>query len=373
MVNIFSTLAAAAGGETTIFSAQTNMTTTRLNNQMSRNFEQRVNDEVSRIESSFASELNSTVIDEDKYTRYRTDIGEALDTIKNTSTRLDGVLNRLDSMIRNINQAQQTSEDPDEFFRPAGYAAAHDSYFRQLDDLIQNTRVNDNLLSSNTSSTRYPINLNGTTSQVYGNDLTTKYYIEEADGTKWYPDQSSQIFRDYSDYPFTEGDESVSMIYGQGLTVDSISGTDVDFTIGANGASPQSYSGTLHREGLEVLNSWLYDGMETQDGRDRALEDLYAAKEAVKVELARYDLVTTTLNYYDEIAADQIHGIREERITIQSEAAEAISLKQQEMMLQYQSVQSALAQSLVVQNEYKSLFPGISNDPLTMRLMNVQV
>ena len=372
MVNIFSTLAANAGGQTTIFNTNKDISTVQLNKQMQVNFNQRLETEVKRIEDSFSQELNGVDLEEDSLTRYRSDLADAVDTMQNTATRLDGILNRIDQLIINVNKAQESVNDDEVHFKAGGYAATHDSFFRQLDDLIRNTRTSDNLLASDSSSVRYPVNLRGQTTQVYGNDLTTLYHIEDTNGDKWYPDQSTQILKTYTEYPHTEGDKAVTMIYEQGLTVDSFSDPSVAFTIGADGSSPESYSGTLNREGLQILNSWLYDSLSTQTGRDRALEDLYAAKETVKVELSRYELVSTTLNYYDKLAADKLHGFREERISIQAEAAEEISKKQYEMMYQYQAVQSSLAQSLVIKNSYKALFPGIANDPLTMRLMNVQ-
>ena len=373
MVDIFGPLSAAAGGQANIFNVQKDVSTNQLNKQLQNNFQQRVQTEVENINSSYASNLNSKDLEEEKLTRYQKGLSESLDTIQNTKTRLEGVMSRLDRMIINVNKAQQAVDDPDVAFQAGGYSASHDSYFRAIDDLIRNTRTVDNLLASDTSSTRYPINLNGTTSQIYGNDLKTTYHIEDSDGNKWYPDQKTQLLKVYTDYPHTEGDGTSSMIYDQGIKLDSFTDPTVNFTTGANGVSPHNISGTLTREGLGVLNSWLYDNLSTSEGRERAINDLNAAKEAVQVELSRYALVETTLDYYDKVSSNRLHGVREERISIQAEAAEAISKKQSEMMYQYQSVQSSLAQALVVRNSYKDLFPNLANDPLTMRLMNVQV
>ncbi|NVJ90011.1 MAG: hypothetical protein HWE34_00040 [Methylocystaceae bacterium] len=373
MVDIFGPLSAAAGGQLSIFNVQKDVSTNQLNKQLQNNFQTRVQTEVDRINDSYASNLNSKDLEEESISRYLNDLSEGLDTIQNTSKRLTGMLDRLDRMIININKAQQSSDDPDAAFKPGGYAAAHDSYFRGLDDLIKNTRTSDNLLASDSASIRYPISYNGTSAQVYGNDLRTNYHIEDSNGNKWYPDQKTQLLKVYTDYPHTEGEGKSSMIYDQGLQLDSFSDPTVNFTTGANGVSPQSFTGTLKREGLSVLNAWLYDNLSTSAGRERALSDLNAAKESVKVEISRYSLVETTLDYYDKIASNRLHGVREERISIQAEAAEAISKKQSEMMYQYQSVQSSLAQALVVRNSYKNLFPNLANDPLTMRLMNVQV
>lgn len=373
MVNIFSSLANSSLGEATIFNTVKDISSNRLNKQLQNNFNSRLQKEVQRVQDSFLTEVTSINIEEEEITRYKNDVAEAYDTVQNTTSRLEGILNRLDQMIININKAEEAIDDPDVYFQAAGYAATHDSYFRQFDDLIQNTRVADNLLTSSTNSARYPINLKGTTAQIYGNDLTTNYYIEDTDGNKWYPQQDTQNLKVYEDYPHTEGSDAVSMVYDNGITLDSFSDPSVQFTIGADSASPETITGTLNREGLEVLNSWLYDGFNSQDGRDRALEDIYAAKEAVKVELARFDMVTTTLNYYDELAKDQLYGIREERVQIQTQAAIAVQDKQNELLQQYQSAQGAIAQSLVVKNTLRGLIPGLQNNALTSALLNVQV
>jgi hypothetical protein len=373
MVNIFSTLANPSVGSPTIFNTVKDLSSNRLNKQLQNNFNARLQKEVQRVQDSFLTEETSIKIEEEQLTRYKNDVAEAYDTIQNTTSRLKGVLNRLDQMIINVNKAQESVDDTDVTFQAGGYAATHDSLFRQLDDLIQNTRVADNLLTSEANSVRYPINLRGTTSQIYGNDIKTNYYIEDSDGNKWYPQQDSQILKVYEDYPHTEGDQAVSMIYENGITLDSFSDPSVAFTIGADSSDPQAVTGTLEREGLELLNAWLYDSLETEEGRDRALEDIYNAKEAIKVELARFEMVTTTLNYYDELAKDQLYGIREEKIQIQTEAAQAVQDKQYELLQQYQAAQGAIAQSLVVKNTLRGLIPGLVNDSFTSTLLNVQV
>ena len=361
MVNgIFGALMAGTSGQLTVFNTNRDVSTQKLTNQLSADFQKRVNDQVTNLKESYTSETNSLKREEDRILGYRKDLDASRDVISNTRKRLEGILSRLDNMIININKANESENDPEVNFLPAGYAAAHDSNLRQIDDLIKTTRTPENLLVSESQSVRYPVSLSGITSLFYGTDLTTGYHIEDTNGDYWHPNIDTQVIKTYESYPFTEGDVSVSTIYNQGLTLDSISGDNVDFTVGANSASPQSYSGTITRTGLEVLQSWLYDGFSNSTSRDRALEDMNAAKEVINVELSRYSMIETTLDYYDGLSTNNLRSARRAKIEVEAEAAHAIAQKQSEMVQQFQSVQSVLAQQLVLRSQYQSLIPTSS-------------
>jgi hypothetical protein len=361
MVNgIFGALMSGTSGQLSVFNTNRDVSTQQLTNQLTADFQQRVNDKVTSIQQSYTSETNSIQREEDRILSYRKDLDASRDVITNTRTRLEGILSRLDNMIINVNKANESENDPDIQFLPASYAAAHDSSLRQIDDLIKTTRTQENLLVSESQSVRYPVSLSGITSLFYGTDLTTGYHIEDMNGDFWYPNLDNQVIKTYESYPFTEGDVSVSTVYNQGLTLDNLSGNNVDFTVGADTASPQSYSGTLGRSGLEVLQSWLYEGFSDSANRERALEDINAAKEVINVELSRYNMIETTLNYYDELSTNNLRSARRDKIEVEAEAAHAIAEKQSEMVQQFQSVQSVLAQQLVLRTQYQSLIPTSS-------------
>lgn len=66
-------------------------------------------------------------------------------------------------------------------------------------------------------------------------------------------------------------------------TVDSLSGDQITVKDNLNN---QTYTGTLKRGGLGVLNAWGYDGLATADGKARATADIQAAmKKLDKLEL----------------------------------------------------------------------------------------
>ncbi|WP_135076022.1 hypothetical protein [Terasakiella sp. SH-1] len=372
MVNIFDTISSfSAAGSASIFNVQHDAATTRLNKQMSNDFNKRIEEEVTRINDSYSIERNSVLREGDLLKKYREELTDSLDVISNTKTRLEGVLSSLDNMIINVNKATESENDPDVNFMAHGYAAAHDSYYRRIEDLINNTRTT-NLLVSDTTSVRYPLNENGVSALIYGSDIKTNYYLTDQNDETWYPEQSGQLLRVYESYPFEEGTEVASMKYDQGLQLDSYTAPDtVAFTTAANTASPQNYTATITREGIGITNAWLYGGLADSSNRERALEDINAAKEAINVELSKYDMHEATLNFYYERAKNDINGNRKERISIEAEAARAVAEKQSKMFQQFQAVQSSLAQALVVKNEYQNLIP--TGNSLAQSLFNLNV
>ena len=60
-------------------------------------------------------------------------------------------------------------------------------------------------------------------------------------------------------------------------------------TVFAGTTAAKTFTGTVTRDGLGVLDSFLYDGFKTAAGRGRALKDLRAAKATIDAELARFE------------------------------------------------------------------------------------
>jgi hypothetical protein len=62
----------------------------------------------------------------------------------------------------------------------------------------------------------------------------------------------------------------------------------IGFTTSPSTAGAQSFTGTLSKTGLGVGNAFIYDNLESQAGRDRAIADLESAKISVDQQLIRF-------------------------------------------------------------------------------------
>ncbi len=60
-------------------------------------------------------------------------------------------------------------------------------------------------------------------------------------------------------------------------------------TVFAGTPAAKTFTGTVTRDGLGVLDSFLYDGFTTAAGRSRAFDDLRAAKATIDAALVRFE------------------------------------------------------------------------------------
>jgi hypothetical protein len=72
-------------------------------------------------------------------------------------------------------------------------------------------------------------------------------------------------------------------------SIDKFDPNKVTITVFAGTTAAKTFTGTVTRDGLGVLDSFLYDGFKTAAGRGRALKDLRAAKATIDAELARFE------------------------------------------------------------------------------------
>ena len=72
-------------------------------------------------------------------------------------------------------------------------------------------------------------------------------------------------------------------------SIDKFDPDKVTITVFPGTTAAKTFTGTVTREGLGVLDSFLYDGLATAAGRSRAFEDLRAAKATIDAELARFE------------------------------------------------------------------------------------
>jgi hypothetical protein len=128
-----------------------------------------------------------------------------------------------------------------------------------------------------------PYNSDGDVIQIDGTYLGTDWYITDSSGDFWNSDTGFAASEDavgtltgYDDYPDTANGES-SSVDAAGLFVSFNSSTDaVSFQVGAT-----TYTGTVTRGGLGLLDAFLYDNFETDvdpNSIDRARTDLQDAE-----------------------------------------------------------------------------------------------
>lgn len=198
----------------------------------------------------------------------------------------------------------------------------------------------DNLLSGPEQRLAYVVDEAGTEIVFKGNNMGSSYTIAASDGKVWAPSETGSSLVAYTSYPNTTAGAS-SGFYG-GTRLNSLSGSTIDFTVGLSGSTPQNLTGTLSTKGLGVMDSWVYDDLSTQAGRDRAVKALTDAQSAVKVEGYRYDTEITTAEYYHNRSEMQANVLTNQQMALTEEQA----LKAADLQDKFDQSQAALAMAM---------------------------
>ena len=350
------------GGSPNIFNTVTNVSKNQLLGQIQNN----ANQELQKLQESSQAKLTAKLgyqqLETDKWKSFNKKIENSLDVIENTIKRLEGIDKRLQTMLVEVNKAKIADEDPDVDFAYETYARAFDAQYRSLEDLAESTRVTPNLLNTDSLDLEYPTSVNGAYSKIIGTTVTPGYKITDSSNLIWAPDTSSNLLRQYDDYP-SSATNKVGNFYDGNLVLDSLDASDnISFTIASNTISPESFSGTMVREGIGILHSWAYDNLDTAAGRTQASDDLYGAKEIIEWEINRYSMAKTTLNYYKDTTEATLTGLEEKALNIQKESAYELARQKDELQQKFQITQNSLARGFALRNQYASLLPLPTNN-----------
>jgi hypothetical protein len=152
------------------------------------------------------------------------------------------------------------------------------------DNLVGSVRRGDTYAAN---SLTYETDPEGGQETIQGKYLGTDFDVTLPDNTFFRPSGAQAIQR-YQAYPQGKVGYSQS-VTDSTVTLTSYDTTtkDVAFTVGVNTAAPTSYTGTVQKRGIGILQSWMYD-FSTAAGRQRALDDLSAATNKVTIQQTNF-------------------------------------------------------------------------------------
>ncbi|MCB2102572.1 MAG: hypothetical protein KDE22_16970 [Rhodobacterales bacterium] len=321
------------------------------------------------ITNEYTQKIDSVNLEADRWTALEDDIAQVSSRLDGTVGRLEAIRKKLDTLIQTVNKAAQSTEETPNY---AGYATTFDSFLRSLDSSADGGYDRPNLLGRSEPTLEYYTTIHGATARVSGAYVGTGYQLDQTDGNGlWLPDLSARSLTKYLEYP---GDPTTtSASFASGLQLDSINGDEVTFTVGADTASPETITANLTRKGLGVLNAWYYDGLATEDGRALALSELNDAKQALDLEISRYELAQTVASFYQDRATTTLEGFRKETNDLLLEQAAAIGKAQEELNRSFQAATSNVALALSSRNNYNTLFTPFLSDRITAIFTNLTV
>lgn len=247
------------------------------------------------IASDNQQEVNAINQEADGFRTLKKNLADVTDFLGRAVVRGDAI----DSLLNNLATTVWNAQYGDSLSFP-GHASTFDALLKRINDEAESTRDSPNLLGSTPqSSFSYAYQTNGATNTVARSFAGYNYTIKEAGDYIWRRDRDLSQFKRFVDSTGAYTGTYVSLSSGaiQLDSFDSATGA-VTFTTGVDTSAAAQYSGTVTRSGLGVLDSWLYEGMSTAAGRDRAATDLHAAEVTLGSILSTFRSALDTARFY---------------------------------------------------------------------------
>ncbi|MBC8338802.1 MAG: hypothetical protein H8E39_08945 [Alphaproteobacteria bacterium] len=220
---------------------------------------------------------------------------------RETSLELTKIISFLSNVVDRIKTLRRLSDGltaevaKADRFGSGDNAAQFDITLAQLDSVAKQASDAPNLLNSSPDDDfAFLTTEDGRVVTLSGAALGTGYTITEENGNFIFSDHEAAVLRqvDPLKEPFSAPLSANYVLYSKNVRLDEIDTFDPDkvtITIYPDTNAAQTYTGTVSREGLGILDSYLYDGFATAAGRSRAFEDLRAARNTIDAELARFE------------------------------------------------------------------------------------
>ena len=298
--------------------------------------------------------------------------------LSNVVDRIKTIRRLADSLTAEVSKADR--------FGSGDNAVQFDITLAQLSGVAEQTSDDPNLLNSSSNTdfafltikdgrvvtlsgaelgTGFTITETGT---AFGTDFT----ITEKNRTFIFSDHEARVLRqvDPLKEPFTAPLPANFVAISRDVRLDSIDKFDPDkvtVTIFPGTTAAKTFTGTVTRDGLGVLDSFLYDAA----GRSRAFEDLRAAKTTIDRQLARFEGALKS--------ARLISGQRDLNLASffslfdSSTAASVIELQATDSVRAFQNNFNAKLVNGVetARNELVKVLGGVDLDPETNRIIDL--
>lgn len=328
-----------------------------LRTQLQNNIQARATAATKMIADQTDAKVSMMGLERSKWESVRSSIGEAKPQFESAVSALQSAKSMISGLRGMINRANITT-DPNMY---KGYASTFQSYVKSVVSSLTSAQGRTALLAegdAKNNSVSYKISTTGAEQIEFGRDLAPKYSL--VSGTDvWKVNRSQNILQLY------RGDKEQNMAANltNGVRLDAINPDgSVNFTIGPDTATPTSYTNaTMTSSGLPLKDVWYYEGLATQDGRNRALKDLEQFAATLDTQIARFQGMADVADFYDIRAKAAMDELDAKGMSIQEDAQKQAKEMQQTLQQQANVLLQALDSSAVTQLSYANLLKSASS------------
>ncbi|MBT3237337.1 MAG: hypothetical protein HOK06_07830 [Rhodospirillaceae bacterium] len=321
------------------------------------------------IADGYQQKVNSVNLDANKFRALSDDLDDVVAFLTSTANRAEQISKKLDELRSIVWKAQYWGNSGDGVSHKA-YSLAFDAIIRTINSTANTAIETPNLLGSTEHSAyTYYSTVAGQLETVSRSDLSTDYEIVDAGGNTW--KRVGEFSKLLTQYDSTTAATGLYAHLSTGLQLDSLSGSNVGFTISPDTTDTQSFTGTITFSGLKVGDSWYYDGLASSTGRDQAKEDLDYAIAWAEGNAARLKGELATATFYRDKADTAISGYR--NLIDDYTISQALELQEAESTYSALNDISVLsvANNQAVRDQYTKLLSASSISPVFQSLIDL--
>ena len=246
----------------------------------------------------------------------RTKVDSAVSKITTMEKTVTSMINKLSSAMMSSTTDWKAVSQQLDTLRTTLNSSGNTS---NASDLVGSVRRADTYTGN---SLTYMSGPNKQQTTIQGTYLGTDYDIRLTDST-FFRSTGAQSMQRYTAYPQGKVGHSESVASGAISLAQPYDANNLTFTTGANvNVSGQTTytGGVLQKHGLGILHSWLYDGLTTPEGRQRAMDDLKTAQDKMNIQYVSLTTQQTFMDLQAKTAKDATETAKAKIQDVQSRA-----------------------------------------------------
>ncbi len=214
----------------------------------------------------------------------------------------------------------------------------------------------------------FTTDLAGNETSMTGTYVGADFYIESDDDTIWVPESGTSTITQYTVYN-TENEPDSTKAEGFASTRNGLKLLDYNAETGEVTVvvdpenDPQTVHGTLKTGGLDLMQSWFYKGLDTEDGRAAALAAIEHAETMITAAESKMVGMSATVKAADLKADDAMSELKDDRseaMRDQLTETYAAQIKQQQEL---QILQNTFSNMATQQAYIEQIFASVNKGP----------
>ena len=267
--------------------------------------------------------------DRRKWSFVEDDIGEAVRDIDAALFAFDS----LDMLLPQMKEIVAKAEKEEDEAKRNAYAQTFQAYIRSAESTVRNAAGRTPLFRKDGGELRYRASPKGAEQVEFGRDFSAGYTLEKGN-VSWVSNRRTNTMDEFIDGESTR--RNIFIRSSMRLDAQNEDGT-INFSTAVTTAAIESHTEfEIKRGAFKVLDAWVYENFQTEDGQKRAQDDIEATSRYITFERSRIETMRLTADFYKSRARAAVKEIDRENQKLAEQQAEDIKKIRDEAMMRAQ-------------------------------------